>query len=765
MEPDNSIAAFEQACLRSALIIPRWLPGSTSVFWYRREVSNDKFMFFLIDCDRGHRALAFDHEKLASKLSRDGQLVEDDALPFSWVDIDKNAECVRFKHQDKVWKFSQDGTLTEWEGDFYEGCFDQGCEEIASPWSREPASITLVNQTTKRIDFKWISNDGDARFCGPLQSGRSRVVNSWLHHYWRLELYKSAPRRSVAFQLKSRRCTVVIEDSPLGLSLSWRTDPLMENDDLDDVSGQDIDPRLEPFLRKGNVWVRKSNGSESQVSFRGFNDNEFKDIYASPDGHFAIAMQCKPASKASLHLIDVMPQDQFRPKLVTEEYLRAGDNVEVKRPCLFNLTTRAEVFVDNSLFANPYAITSIGWSSDSQKYYFVFNERGHQHLRLLEINQNGKVKILAEEKSDTFVDYHQKTYFKLLPDTKEFLWASERDNWNHIYLFDLNDGTLKCQITKGEWNVHSIDHVDVKKRKLWARALGIMPDQDPYYAHLVRVNFDGSMLQVITEGHGSHSWQWGPGRRFLIDTWSRVDYLPRSTVRDAETGKEVVFLQQEQLSPGLEGKWRPVERFNAPGRDEKTQIYGILVYPRDLDTTKSYPVIEFIYAGPQDFYTAKAFRPSTDFRVLADKGYIVVRSDGMGTNWRSKTFHNAATATRAVIHHADFYKAAVAGAGSHDNRLGVLLWSEMFMGYPVDESYDECSNVTHAHKLGGALMLCIGGMDNNVDPASTLRLGHKLIEADKDFDMVIVPKDAHHAGETPWAERKMFAFFKKHLQD
>ncbi|KAM3536868.1 hypothetical protein ARSEF1564_010209 [Beauveria bassiana] len=806
MEPDNSIAAFEQACLRSALIIPRWLPGSTSVFWYRREVSNDKFMFFLIDCDRGHRALAFDHEKLASKLSRDGQLVEDDALPFSWIDIDKNAECVRFKHQDKVWKFTQDGTLTEWEGDFYEGRFDQGCEEIASPWSREPASITLVNQTTKRIDFKWISNDGDARFCGPLQSGRSRVVNSWLYHYWRLELYKSAPRRSVAFQLKSRRCTVVIEDSPLGLSLSWRTDPLMENDDLDDVSGQDIDPRLEPFLRKGNVWVRKSNGSESQVSFRGFNDNEFKDIYASPDGHFAIAMQCKPASKASLHLIDVMPQDQFRPKLVTEEYLRAGDNVEVKRPCLFNLTTRAEVFVDNSLFANPYAITSIGWSSDSQKYYFVFNERGHQHLRLLEINRNGKVKILAEEKSDTFVDYHQKTYFKLLPDTKEFLWASERDNWNHIYLFDLNNGTLKCQITKGEWNVHSIDHVNVKKRKLWVRALGIMPDQDPYYAHLIRVNFDGSMLQVITEGHGSHSWQWGPGRRFLIDTWSRVDYLPRSTVRDAETGKEVVFLQQEQLSPGLEGKWRPVERFNAPGRDGKTQIYGILVYPRDLDTTKSYPVIEFIYAGPQDFYTAKAFRPSTDFRVLADKGYIVVRSDGMGTNWRSKTFHNVCyknvkdagfpdriawmraaaksrpfmdlsrvgcygysaggqNAAAAVIHHADFYKAAVAGAGSHDNRLGVLLWSEMFMGYPVDESYDECSNVTHAHKLGGALMLCIGGMDNNVDPASTLRLGHKLIEADKDFDMVIVPKDAHHAGETPWAERKMFAFFKKHLQD
>ncbi|KAM0667975.1 hypothetical protein ACQRIT_002740 [Beauveria bassiana] len=278
---------------------------------------------------------------------------------------------------------------------------------MASRWSRESAAVTLVNQTTKRIDFKWISNDGDARFCGSLQSGRSRVVNSWLHHYWRLELQESATKSWVAFRLKSRRCTAGIEDSPLGLSLSWQSDPFMEND-LDEVPRQDTGSCFEPFLRKGNVWVRKPDGSESQVSFREFSDNEFKDVYSSPDGQFAIAMQCKPASKASLYLIDVMSQDQFRSKLVTEEYLRAEDDVEVKRPCLFNLATGDEIFVDNSLFANPYVITSIGWSrsSDGQKYYFVFNERGHQHLRLLEINRNGAFKVLAEEKSDTFVDHH-----------------------------------------------------------------------------------------------------------------------------------------------------------------------------------------------------------------------------------------------------------------------------------------------------------------------------------------------------------------------
>lgn len=805
MELDKRISAFEEACDRSALIIPNWLPGSTSVFWYRRQVSNVKSEFFLVDCEQGHCKPAFDHQKLIAKLRHDGLLQEDEQLPFSWIDMDKGAESIRFKHDSKVWKFSQDGTLTEWDGDFYEGHFDKGCEEKPSPWSRESCLITFVNQTTKRIDYKWITNDGDVRFCGPLQAGRSRTTGSWLNHYWRLEVHDSEAKSSVSFQLRSRRCTATVQDSPLGLSLSLQSDPLMEDDIEQDVK-QDAGPRFEPFLRKGNVWMRRPDGSESQVSFRGNSDNEFKDIYASPDGQYAVAMQCKPASKATLHLVDVTPDNQFKPKLVTEEHLRAGDNVEVKRPCLFNLATRAEIAVDDALFVNPYAITNIGWSSDSQRYYFVFNERGHQHLRLLEINRDGAVKVLTEEKSNKFVDYHQKSYYKLLPATNEFLWASERDNHNHIYLFNLDDGTLKCQITKGEWNVHSIDHVDVTNRKLWLRVLGIVPDQDPYYAHLVSVNFDGSMLQVVTEGDGSHSWQWGPDRRFLIDIWSRVDSLPRSVVRDAETGKEAVFLQQEKLSPDLEGKWRPVERFNAPGRDGKTQIYGTITYPRDLDETKSYPVVEFIYTGPQDFYAPTTFKPSSHSREFADKGYIIVRCDGMGTNWRSKSFHDVCykntkdagfpdriawiraaaesrpfmdlsrvgcygysaggqNAAAAVIHHSDFYKAAVAGAGSHDNRLGSLLWSEMFMGYPVDESYDECSNVTHAHKLGGALMLVVGGMDTTVDPAATLRLAQKLIDADKDFDFVMIPKGAHHAGETPWAERKMFAFFKRHLQD
>ncbi|OAA80294.1 peptidase S9 [Akanthomyces lecanii RCEF 1005] len=215
----------------------------------------------------------------------------------------------------------------------------------------------------------------------------------------------------------------------------------------------------------------------------------------------------------------------------------------------------------------------------------------------------------------------------------------------HKCLFNLEDGERKAQIKKGEWNVHFIGHVDGKNRQLWVRALGIIPYEDPYYAPLVSVIFDGSMLR-------------------------------------AGNGEGVVIVRQKQLSLDMVGKWRPVEHFNAP-----------------------------VDAGFPDrigwIRAAARSRPSMDFSRVGCYG------DSAGG-------HNAAA---AVIHHADFNKAAVAGAGSHDNRLGTFLWSEIVMGYPVDASYERCSHVTHAHKLMDALMLCVGGLDHNVDLSSTVRPG------------------------------------------
>lgn len=802
---ENDALDFEKNCIRRAIVAPRWLPGSNSIFWYRRESASDKFQFILVDCERGHCRPAFDHTELASQLgSRTEENIEPDNLPFLWINVDTDASWMRFAYQDKLWQYSQEGKLEEWHGDFHKGHVDTGCEETASPWSRESASVRFINNTASRIEVHWISNEGKAGSPVSVHPGQPKTMTSWLGHIWRVAVPDTDKR--VACELKCRRSTVTVEDSPFGLTLSWQMDPLTESlGAAEDQKSSETD--LNPFLLRFNVWVRNSEGAEKQISYNGTEDNEFKEVYKSPNGCHAVAIRCKPASKSRLHLIQSCPTDQFRPKLISQDYLRAGDNVELKRLCLFDLVNRSEIFVDDALFNNPYTITSIGWSDDSKKYRFIYNERGHQHLRFLEIDVLGAVRVLAEEKSETFIDHHQKTYYKLLPSTNEFLWSSERNNWNHLYLFNLDDGTLKNQITKGPWVVRSIEHVDLERRQIWFEGLGMVPEQDPYYSHLACIAFDGSGLRVITQGDGTHVWKWGPDKRFLIDSWSRVDCLPQTAVRAADTGKEVVFLQKEQLDQDLEGKWAPPERFAATGRDGVTTVYGIILRPRGFDESKQYPVIEYIYAGPQSFITPKALKDLSLFRKVADQdlGYIWVCVDGMGTNWRSKSFHDVCyknlkdggfedriawmraaaesrpwmdlsrvgcygtstggqNAAAAVIHHSYFYKAAVAAAGSHDNRMGHLLWNEMWMGYPVDASYEESSNATYAHRLGGALMLVVGGMDDNVDPSTTLRLAEALIKADKDFDMAFVPSGTHYVSEMPWIARKQAAFFKRHLR-
>ena len=631
--------------------------------------------------------------------------------------------------------------------------------------------------------------------------GESKTVNSYIGHRWRLTEPVSGKR--VVCELKNPRSTAIIAEIPLGLTLSWEKDQ-KPKDSATTGSKMASGSGSEVFLKDFNVWNRSSKGTEKQITHDGVADNAFKEVYLSPGRGHVVAFQVQPSAKSRAFLINPCPKTQFPPELITEHYVRAGDKMESMTPRLFDLVNDKEISVDDKLFQNAYALTPIGWSDDGSKYRSLFNGRGHQHLRLLEISIHGIVSVLIQEESQTFIDYNQKLYYKLLPSTHELLWASERDGWNHLYLFNLDDGTLKNQVTKGAWIMRSIEHIDEENRRVWFTGLGMVPEQDPYYAHLACVAFDGSDLRIVTEGDGTHVWKWGPNRRFIIDTWSRVDCIPQTAVREAATGREAVFLQSEHLDPSLERKWVHPERFVAEGRDKKTKIYGIIIRPTDFDESQKYPVIEYIYAGPQTFCTPKAFKNLGHLRRTADEGYILVCADGMGTNWRSKAFHDVCyknlkdggfadriawiraaaesrpwmdlerigcyggsaggqNAAAAVIHHGDFYKAASAIAGSHDNRLGPLQWNEMWMGWPVDSSYENSSNITHAHKLDGALMLVVGGLDDNVDPAITLRLADALIKADKDFDMVFVPSGTHYVDGHPFVQRKQDAFFRKHL--
>lgn len=804
---DNRVYDFEKTCIRRSIVTAHWLAGSNSVFWYKRECEPGRFQFMLVDCEKGVCNPAFDHTGLASQLKSltNDERIAPDMLPIEWINVDANAASIRFKYNGANWQYNRHGKLEEWHGTLDKGGFDPGCKETASPWSRQSATVKFINNTATRINLHWISNEGNIGPPAFVHPGQFNTMYTWLGHRWRVAVPDTDKR--VACELTCRRSTATIEGSPSSLTLNWQMDALMENDSATKAEAKS-ESGLEPFLRQCNVWVRNSETRETQVSFDGTEDNEFKDIFKSPDASHAVAVQCKPAAYNRLYLIDSSPRGQCRPKLITHDYQRPGGSLEVRRPRLFDLINRKEIFIDDAQFHNPFSITTIGWSDDGERFYFLYNERGHQHLRLIEINITGTVRVIVDEQSDTFIDHYQKLYYKLLPSTNELIWSSERDNWNHLYLFNLNDGTLKNQITKGPWVVRSVEHVELERRRIWFEGLGMVPDQDPYYSHLAYISFDGTGLVRVTEGDGSHVWKWGPGRRFLIDSWSRVDSLPQTVVREAETGTEVVWLQKEQFDADLHGKWAPAERFAAPGRDGVTKIHGIILRPSDFDESKKYPVIEYIYAGPHRFITPKALRDLSLFRQVADQdqGYIWVCADGMGTNWRSKSFHDVCyknakdagfkdriawiraaaesrpwmdlsrvgcygtsaggqNAAAALLHHGDFYKAAVAAAAHHDNRMGRLLWNEMWYGYPVDASYEASSNVAHADKLGGALMLVAGGLDDNTDPSGTMQFADALIKADKDFELVFVPSGNHYVSEDPWVMRKQAAFFKRHLRD
>lgn len=813
---DQDITKLAKACSRQAMVVPQWLPCSNSVFWYRRETGSENFEFIFVDCEKGIREKAFDHAALASELAKHATCeVNPERLPFWWINIDESGDCVRFQFNDKTWQYTKKcKKLEEWDGEFVPWGFGPGEKETPSPEDTESGAITFKNHTLSDLKLLWINGDGGTQSYNTVPMDGTRRVRSYIGHVWRLELDDSD--KKVVCVVKKETPVVTIEEAPGMLGI--RYDKSSETDQEEEGT----DKKFEPFIRDFNLWTRPGKGKsvsnddstdksesassnkERQISFGGVLDNQFKRIYQTAEGNHAVVWQCRQPSKRQLHFVESCPEDQMQPKLTSRTYLKPGDEVEMERPRLFDLSAGKEIPVDDALFRNPYALTNIGWSEDSQSYRFIFNERGHKIVRLLSISRDGTVTTLAEECSNTFVDYAQKTYHKVMK--HELLWTSERDGWNHLYLFDAQTGTLKNQVTSGEWVVRSVESVDEEKRQIWFQGLGMIPGQDLYYPHLACVNFDGSCLRVITDADGVHTWKWGPDRRFLIATWSRVDSSPESVVQNVETGKKSVTVEKGDLKPLLDAGWVAPERFVAKGRDGTTDIHGVIVRPKDMDETKRYPVLENIYAGPQNFYAPKAFESPNKYRRVADQGYIVVSLDGMGTNWRSKAFHNvcyknlkdagfpdrirwikAAAETRswmdldrvglygssaggqnaaaAVLHHSDFYKVASAAAGCHDNRLDKMWWNELWMGYPVDESYHESSNMTHAHKLGGKLLLTVGELDTNVDPATTLRLADALIKAEKDFDMVFVPGGGHHVISTPFAQRKQDEFLKKHLID
>ncbi|MDA0812406.1 MAG: prolyl oligopeptidase family serine peptidase [Verrucomicrobia bacterium] len=455
------------------------------------------------------------------------------------------------------------------------------------------------------------------------------------------------------------------------------------------------------------------------------------------------------------------------------------------------------------------------WLEDgTQFWYFIWQQedRGHQRFRIFKANaHSGEVQTLLDEKSDTFIwtahiEMLQLDLVNPLTKSDEIVYVSERDGWRHLYLLDAVAGGIKNQITQGEYVVRGIDLIDEDERQIWFHAGGMNKDQDPYFLHYYRINFDGTGLVALTEGDGDHTVEYSPDRRYLIDRWSRVDFAPVNDLRRVSDGKLICRLEEADITELNNRGWRAPEVFVSKARDGKTDIWGIISRPKDFDPNKVYPVIESIYAGPQGAYVPKSFSSRSLFSSLNDLGFVVVQMDGMGTAFRSKAFHDVCwknlkdagfedrilwhkavaakypwydisrvgiygtsaggqNAAGAVLFHPEFYRAAVANCGCHDNRMDKASWNEQWMGYPVGPQYAESSNIDNAHRLGGKLFLVVGEGDTNVPPESTLRFVDALIKADKDFEMLVCPGENHGtrgpAGD--YVERRNKDFFVRHL--
>jgi dipeptidyl aminopeptidase/acylaminoacyl peptidase len=528
----------------------------------------------------------------------------------------------------------------------------------------------------------------------------------------------------------------------------------------------------------------------------------------SPDSKTLVAFRIERGENKEVHLIESSPRGGGRATLRSRPYALPGDRFTAYELHVFSAAEQKEIpcHVDRVDFGTP----RIRWAADGQSFSYQQNDRGHQRLRLVEVDvKTGKSRNLIDERTDTFIwTAHAEQLgarpINWLERSDEIIYSSERDGWRHLYLVDAKEGAIKNQITKGEYVVRGIERIDEEKRQIWFTASGRNPDQDPYFVHYYRVNFDGSGLIALTAANGNHTIQFSPDEKYIIDRYSRVDQPPLHELRRTSDGQLICKLEEADITELKETGWRPPEVFTAKGRDGKTDIWGIIVRPRDFDPAKKYPVIESIYAGPHGAHVPKSFSAASRFSTLADKGFVLVQIDGMGTAHRSKAFHDVCwknlkdaglpdrilwhkavaakypwydisrvgiyggsaggqNATAALLFHPEFYKVGVSGCGCHDNRMDKASWNEQWMGYPVGPQYAECSNIDNAHRLRGKLLLIVGELDTNVPPESTYRLVDALIKAHKDFDFVMVPGAGHGMGGA-YGTRRMHDFFVRHLQ-
>jgi dipeptidyl aminopeptidase/acylaminoacyl peptidase len=736
-------------------ITPHWFADNTK-FWYRNDLPGGQSEFIVIDAATGAR--------------------------------------------ERVDKAPGDG-----------GAGDLRAELQIRPSSRTGSDTTIAfqNKRGQPVELFWIDPAGERKSYGKVDAGARREINTYEGHVW-LVATESGDRLGV-FEAEQNSGAAVVDDSLPDSARRGRGGRRNANRS-EAPSDRSPDRAWTVRVKENNLFIKSSKDeNEIQLTKDGAENQRYGRFSWSPDSQTLVAFRVEPGDRKEVHLLESSPSEGGRAKLRSRPYSLPGDKFTSYELNVFDIATGKQIKPQVDKYEHEWTPPRVHWWPDGKHFSYSQVDRGHQRFRVIDVAvDSGAVRNLVDERSKTFIwTHHMETLgLDLVNWLKNgLIYASEQSGWRHLYYFEAASGKMNA-ITKGDWVVRGIESIDETNRTVTFQASGIHPDQDPYFVHYGRANFDGSGVVWLTEGNGNHTAQFSPDRKYIIDTYSRVDAAPVNELRRVADGKLICKLEQADTSELQSSGWKAPEVFVAKGRDGKTDIWGLIFAPRDFDPQKKYPILEDIYAGPHGSFVPKNFSAQSRYREWNKLGFVVVKIDGMGTANRSKAFHDICwqnlkdggfedrilwmkaaakkfpyldidrvgvfgtsaggqNAGAAVLFHPRFYKAAVANCGCHDNRMDKASWNEQWMGYPVGPQYSQCSNIDNAHLLKGALFLIVGELDSNVPPESTIRFADALIKAGKDFDFLLVPGENHgtRGPAANYVERRARDFFVRHLMD
>ena len=529
-------------------------------------------------------------------------------------------------------------------------------------------------------------------------------------------------------------------------------------------------------------------------------------VFWSPDSSKLVTYRIDSRNSGRFTSLQFVPPDQMRPRAFTYVYPLPGEVLAKADTIVFDIQSGKRIDVQNATQELPFQDgPDFEWFPDRKSFHYDYYERGFKAKELRVVDAStGEQKVLVREQADSYLDLSE-SFYRFVDSTQEILWSSERDGWNHLYLYNRKTGQVENQVTQGTWAVRNVEHVDEKARQVYFLASGREKNEDPYQTHLYRIGFDGKGLQSLTPGNANHSVSFSTDGKYFVDNDSRPDLPGDSVLRKSDDGTEVRVLEKTDLGELVQSGWKAPEPFQGKAADGTTDIYGLIWRPSNFDATKKYPVIEHVYTGPQGFFVPKTIRSALWLQPVAELGFIVVMVDGRGTFGRSRAFHQysyrnlggvfddhvalikqmaelypymditrvgafgtsagAYGAAHAMLVHPEFYKVGVSISGDHDARLDKAWWNENYQGYPVQDDYAAQSNVTMADRLQGRLLIEHGDIDDNVHPVETMRFADALMKANKNFDMLLVPNMYHgESGEhAPYMVRRRWDYFVEHL--